>query len=91
MLVQAQTMKVLPWGQNSMSDFLNDQNGALVPTYDCEQFALELHRLLSLNEEDKKKMSYNLYDTYRKLMDTKTLADKWENFFKTTEVFGRDV
>ena len=51
----------------------------------------KLHRLLSLNEEDKKKMSYNLYDTYRKLMDTKTLADKWENFFKTTEVFGRDV
>ena len=73
------------------SDFLNDQNGALVPTYDCEQFALELHRLLSLNEEDKKKMSYNLYDTYRKLMDTKALADKWENFFKTTEVFERDV
>ena len=64
------------------ADFVSNENGALVETYDVKSFAEQMYRFANHNKEEKKLTSLNMYKTYENLMDTNKLVEKWEDFFK---------
>lgn len=64
------------------SDLINDNNGALIPTYDVKKMAEEMYRFANYSDDERKEISKNLYDDYNSLMDTNRLKSKWETFLK---------
>jgi hypothetical protein len=76
---------VISFDKCNAADFINENNGALVDTFDVKKYAEEIYRFIKLTPEQKKEASYNMYKTYKQKMDSKKLAHKWEQFFKECE------
>ena len=72
---------VISFDKCNASDFINENNGALVDTYDVKMFAEEMYRFANYNTVERKSASLNMHTTYKNLMDTKDLINKWEKFF----------
>ena len=72
---------VISFDSCNASDFVNESNGALVPAYDTKRFAEEMYRFANYSEKQKRQISFNMYETYKSLMDTDRLVGKWEEFF----------
>lgn len=77
---------VISFDNCNASDLINENNGALVPTYDVKKFAEEMYRFANYSESERKQISKNLYDDYNRVFETKALVDKWETFLKKHEV-----
>tara|TARA_Y100000592_G_scaffold18488_1_gene28123 strand:+ start:839 stop:2248 length:1410 start_codon:yes stop_codon:yes gene_type:complete len=73
---------VISFDKCNAADFVSNENGALVETYDVKSFAEQMYRFANHNKEEKKLTSLNMYKTYENLMDTNKLVEKWEDFFK---------
>ena len=61
-------------------DFVNDDNGALIETYDTEGFSQAINKFINLNDNQKTEYSQKIYETYKNMMDDKVLAQKWNIF-----------
>jgi glycosyltransferase involved in cell wall biosynthesis len=61
-------------------DFVNDDNGVLIETYDTEGFSQAINKFINLNDNQKTEYSQKIYDTYKDMMDDKVLAQKWNIF-----------
>ena len=73
---------VISFDKCNASDFVNKEIGALIETYDVKSFAEEMHRFAIYNKKQKKEASFKMHQTYKDLMDTDKLVNKWEDFFK---------
>ena len=73
---------VISFDKCNAADFVSNENGALVETYDVKSFAEQMYRFANHNKEEKKLTPLNMYKTYENLMDTNKLVEKWEDFFK---------
>jgi glycosyltransferase involved in cell wall biosynthesis len=72
---------VISFDKCNASDFVNENNGALVDTYDVKKFAEEMYRFANYDANERKSASLNMHATYENLMDTKCLINRWEEFF----------
>ena len=72
---------VISFDRCNAIDFVNDNNGALIDTYDVKMMAEKIYNIYKLSAEERKNVSKNTYETYKNLMDTDKLVDKWEHFF----------
>ena len=77
---------IISFDKCNASDLINKNNGALIDTYDVKAFAEEMYRFANYKDDDKKKISENLYNDYNSLLETKKLADNWKKFLKKHEV-----
>ena len=72
---------VISFDRCNALDFVNDSNGALIDTYDAKMMAEKIYEIYKLSAEERKSVSKNAYETYKNLMDTAKLVEKWEHFF----------
>jgi glycosyltransferase involved in cell wall biosynthesis len=72
---------VISFDRCNAVDFVNSENGALIDTFDAKTMAEKIYDIYMLNEETKKQKSRSIYETYKSLMDTQELTDRWEKFF----------
>ena len=72
---------VISFDRCNALDFVNDNNGGLIDTYDVKMMAEKIYEIYKLNPLERKNVSKNAYETYKNLMDTDKLVDKWEHFF----------
>ena len=61
-------------------DFVNEENGSLIQTYDQIGFANAIEKFMNLKQEEKKQKSKNIFSDYKNLMNSKKLANKWKLF-----------
>ena len=81
----AMATPVISFDNCNASDFVTDKNGALIDTYDVKKFAEEIKRFMEFSPEQKKETSLNMYEVYKEKMDSKKLAQKWQDFFEECE------
>ncbi len=76
---------VISFDRSNALDFVTDENGALVETYDVKKFAEAIERFVRYDASERKNASLNMHTTYKTQMDTKQLALKWQKFFDECE------
>ena len=72
---------IISFDRSNAADFVNENNGALIETYDVKSFAQAMYKFLNYNHDEKKQASNNVFDDYEEHMNTKKLISKWQDFF----------
>ena len=71
---------LISFDKRNSVDFVTEKNGALVRTYNTDEYAKAIMKIVNLNELEQEEYSENIYNSYKDLMDDEKLTDKWNKF-----------